>query len=97
MGTSTAARVEWLPAARGRGAADVRGAEGDAVAVAVAVTGALLLRPWTYMCLLRPRGGPGAVETTPVNVWRRLVVIYVPGSARMVEARGLGTRGESWD
>ena len=45
LGTSTAARVEWLPAARGRGAADVRGAEGDAVAVAVAVTGALLLRP----------------------------------------------------
>ena len=50
---------------------------------------------------LRRRGGPGAVETsTPVNpsrVWRRLVVIYVPGSARMVEARGLRTRGESWD
>ena len=46
-------------ATRRRGAADVRGAEGYAVAVAVAVTGALL-RPWTYLCLLR-RGGPGAV------------------------------------
>ena len=36
----------------------------------------------------RPRGGPGAVETsTPVNpsrVWRRLVLICVPGGARLV-------------
>ena len=38
-------RCAGLAAGGGRGAADVRGAEGDAVAVAVAVTGALLLRP----------------------------------------------------